>query len=514
MSTSILFVDGEQEVLQTLAHGYHSSAYHVHQAVTGQGALDLLQAHPVDILVTDLRLPDMDGLTLIQEATKQREGLQVVLLSGVEDRPQAIQVMTRFSVLGVQKPVHADELRMCIKRCIAAGKVQEKLRQQEEMLAIESSHRKRREKAANRTLAIRIAISALLETSLEPLPFPRQVEVMLDIILTIPWLAGLREGALFLPDDDTGNLRMAGHKNFPEAQCISCAEVPLGHCLCGKAGKQRKIIFTAQVDDAHAIRFKGMTPHGHYCVPVVGRKRLLGVLCLHVPPGHPHRADDDALLTTISQTLALILEHKQAEAELKRAGEQLRFMAYHDPLTGLHNRQYFDVAFSKIFVALQNSNRRRNEPAFRGAFLAILDIDHFKKVNDTYGHLMGDEVLVLFARIMGDCFRDKDAIFRFGGEEFVVLLNDVTADMALSALNRFRSKVAAYPFPQVGQVTVSIGAVQIEPGELAGTLIEMADKALYYSKGNGRNQVNMYHLLTEAGHLEEVRHETTEVDLW
>ncbi|MBF0400601.1 MAG: diguanylate cyclase [Magnetococcales bacterium] len=514
MSTSVLFVEDEQATLDELVLGYKSSSHAVYQALSGQQALNILQAHPIDILVMDVQLPDMDGLALIQRATEIRDGLQIILMSGSEERLLAIQAMTRYTALAIQKPVHSDELHICIKRCVAAKKVQKKLCQQEEMLLLETTHRKRREKAANRTMAIRIAISALLESSLEPLAFSKQVEVMLDIILTIPWLAGLQEGALFLMDESSGSLRMIGQKNLPELQRTQCSEMALGHCLCGKAAKQRKIIFTSQVDDDHVVRFDGMPPHGHYCVPIVGKKSLLGVLCLHLPAGHPHHADDDALLTTISHTLALILEHKQAEAELKKAGDQLRFMAYHDPLTGLNNRQYFDVTFNKVFLALQNTNRRQNEQPFRGAFLAILDIDHFKKVNDTYGHMMGDEVLVLFARIMNECFRDKDALFRFGGEEFVVLLNDVDADMAVSALNRFRTQVESYPFPQVGRVTVSIGAVRIEPGELAGTLIEKADKALYYSKGNGRNQVNLYNVLIEAGLLEDVSHETEEVDLW
>ncbi|MBF0459878.1 MAG: diguanylate cyclase [Magnetococcales bacterium] len=514
MSISVLFLEDDQDILDLLLPEYRSLDYTVYQALSGHEALAILQAHPIDILVTVLHTPDMDGLTWIQQAIDQKNDLQIILMCTLEDRLLAVQAMAHHAVIAVQKPVHRDELRIHMERCREIKKTQKTLRQKEALLTIEAMDLKQAEKIAERALTIRIAISALLETSLEPLSLEKHVAVILEIILAVPWLSGLRMGALFLMDEITGTLQMVGQKNLPEPLLTLCAEVPLGKCLCGQAGQSHELIFTDQVDARHEIGFAAMTPHGHYCVPIVNKERLLGVLCLHMPAGHQHKQDEDALLSTISNTLALILEHRRTESDLRKAEERLRFMAYHDPLTGLRNRQFFDTAFGKIFTILQNVGRRQHERPFQGAFLAMLDIDHFKKVNDTYGHLMGDEVLVLFARIMTECFRDKDATFRFGGEEFVVLLNDISPETAEVVLNRFRKAVESYAFPQVGRVTVSIGAVQIEAGELAGTLIEKADLALYHSKSNGRNQVNLYHMLVAAGHLEAVSHGTEEIDLW
>lgn len=362
-------------------------------------------------------------------------------------------------------------------------------------------------------IATRIAISALLETSIESLPLDKQVDAILAIILSVPWFSGLRKGAFFLFDASDNQLHMVGHLGLAEPLLTTCAQVPLGRCLCGKAALSREILFVNHVNDAHETRCDGMQPHGHYCLPILNNERLLGLLCLYLPAGHQRKPEEDALLSTIHNTLALIFERRRVEDELKKAQDRLRFMAYHDPLTGLHNRQYFDITFEKLFATLQQANRRQDATTVQSAFLAIFDIDHFKRVNDTYGHLMGDEVLVLFARIMEESFRDRDALFRFGGEEFLVLLNALSSEDVERALNRFRQAIESYPFSQVGQVTVSIGAVGILPGELAGTLIEKADKALYYSKENGRNQVNFYHLLVAAGHLESVDHDT-DVELW
>lgn len=487
------------------------------RAANGPEGLAVLHAQPVDLLIIDGSPSDGSGVQLATRAMALQPGLQVILLIEPEEWVNGTRWQgesTHPMMVAMEQSTRVNDLRAAVNRCLEFKKLREALQQNAARLHSEMENRKQAEEFADRALTTRIAISALLETGLESMALSRQIEVILDIILTIPWFSGLRKGVFFLMDNQTGQLRLAGQRYLTESIVSSCAQVPLGHCLCGRAAQRQEIVFSGSLSDEHENRYEGIQPHGHYCVPVVSKGHLLGVLCLYVPDGHQWRSDEEALLTTISHTLALILEHRQIESELGKAEEQLRFMAYHDPLTGLHNRQSFDQTFNKLFLALQSPNRRHNESAFQGSFLTIFDIDHFKKVNDTYGHLIGDEVLVLFARLMTDCFRENDATFRFGGEEFVVLLNDIAPDSVGAVLNRFRRSVEEYDFPQVGRVTVSIGAVQIEPGELAGSLTEKADKALYFSKSNGRNQVNLYHQLVAAGHLEEVVRETEEVDLW
>ena len=158
-----------------------------------------------------------------------------------------------------------------------------------------------------------------------------------------------------------------------------------------------------------------------------------------------------------------------------------------DQLTGLLNRQTFDSLLFKIISSIGKDSE--NE---RQSFIAVLDIDHFKRVNDTYGHLYGDEVLLHFSQIMERRFRYTDYLFRFGGEEFIVLLNGTNRKGAETALERFRTDIESYMFPAVGKVTVSSGCTQIDSGVLPTTLIDMADKALYEAKETGRNKVVFY----------------------
>ena len=143
----------------------------------------------------------------------------------------------------------------------------------------------------------------------------------------------------------------------------------------------------------------------------------------------------------------------------------------------------------------------------------MIDIDHFKRVNDRFGHLYGDEVLILMANLLRTSFRAYDRIFRFGGEEFVVLLRSATEGKALQVLERFREKVQAYDFPQVGQVTVSIGFASIGAGAPI-EIVGRADQALYFAKEHGRNQVCFYdHLLAQGalGSNTRVTHEDVEL---
>lgn len=180
-----------------------------------------------------------------------------------------------------------------------------------------------------------------------------------------------------------------------------------------------------------------------------------------------------------------------------------------DALTGLFNRKTFDEQFarrggiSSAAVATAPSaeadgSQERDEPLRH--WLAVVDIDHFKQVNDRFGHLYGDEVLILIANILRSSFRSHDRIFRFGGEEFVVLLRSTTLATAHKAFNRFRAAVQEYRFPQVGQVTVSLGFASTERGAPV-EILGQADQALYYAKEHGRNRVCYYDDLVSEGHL-------------
>ncbi|WP_199710682.1 GGDEF domain-containing protein [Noviherbaspirillum cavernae] len=188
-----------------------------------------------------------------------------------------------------------------------------------------------------------------------------------------------------------------------------------------------------------------------------------------------------------------------------------------DSLTGLLNRKTFDEKFSRLLAASapegaphESEDERRHHAKAASQWLAVVDIDHFKRVNDQFGHLYGDEVLILVANLLRSSFRAHDRVFRFGGEEFVVLLRSTTLEEAHRIFERFRISVEQHAFPQVGQVTVSLGFACITQ-ESPVVILGHADQALYYAKENGRNRVCYYDGLVSSGLLHsEMANDTVE----
>lgn len=182
-----------------------------------------------------------------------------------------------------------------------------------------------------------------------------------------------------------------------------------------------------------------------------------------------------------------------------------------DSLTGLLNRKTFDDQLAKMLhpaaepaAPLPGQQERRQHVDTEKQWLAVVDVDHFKLVNDKFGHLYGDEVLILIANLLQSSFRSQDRVFRFGGEEFVVLLRSTSLENAQRIIDRFRTNVASHDFPQVGTVTVSVGFVSISAYESPVIILGRADQALYYAKSNGRNQACHYDQLVTSGKLHTV----------
>lgn len=203
--------------------------------------------------------------------------------------------------------------------------------------------------------------------------------------------------------------------------------------------------------------------------------------------------------------------------------------AQRDELTGLLNRKTFDDNMHRVIARslahTQNDDRedRRASPFTPDReqperpvhhHIAMVDIDHFKSINDQFGHLVGDEVILAVANRLRECIRDTDLIYRFGGEEFVIILTGVDHKGATSALERLRQTLADTPFPRADRVTISYGMAEVQPGIQAHQLLDRADSALYFSKQNGRNQGHYYEDLLAAGKVAPVADQTGDVELF
>ncbi|RJE76511.1 GGDEF domain-containing protein [Pseudoalteromonas citrea] len=191
-----------------------------------------------------------------------------------------------------------------------------------------------------------------------------------------------------------------------------------------------------------------------------------------------------------------------------------------DKLTGLLNRQTFEKKLKQLMekqVIKQHKtvwqSDLRNQHQGATSWLAMVDIDHFKKVNDNYGHVCGDEVLLLLAQKMRQFFRSSDLLFRFGGEEFVMVFEPTDYDSIHKKLAEFMDLVRGTHFPFVKKLTISVGMSRISPYDFPITVLENADKALYYAKENGRDKLCFYEELI-ANKLIECHQESNDIDLF
>jgi len=175
-----------------------------------------------------------------------------------------------------------------------------------------------------------------------------------------------------------------------------------------------------------------------------------------------------------------------------------------DKLTGLLNRRTLEERLSRCFSIMPDT------PVEITAWVAIIDLDHFKQVNDRFGHMIGDEVLLLFAQQMSNYFSCNEQLFRFGGEEFVILLPQQTMEQCQATLEGFRLHINSFRFPQITNLTFSCGVCGVTPQEYLPTIMDHADSALYYAKEKGRNQIHFF----DAKCLDDYRNGQDDVELF
>jgi len=214
-------------------------------------------------------------------------------------------------------------------------------------------------------------------------------------------------------------------------------------------------------------------------LPLRAGGQVFGLLALYRAKGRPLGKDQVQTLYAAVNHLALALKNAALF-------HQAKIRADRDCLTRIHNRRAFD---ERLMEELRRHQRYRHPMT-----LLMLDIDHFKRVNDRFGHLVGDQVLREVGRLLSEAIRGTDFTARFGGEEFAIILPQTTEEQSRVLAERLRAQIAETVFSHDGQsfsITVSIGVSAVQPGALTrrNELLEKADKALYQAKNLGRNQV-------------------------
>ncbi|EAU54381.1 diguanylate cyclase domain-containing protein [Mariprofundus ferrooxydans] len=331
--------------------------------------------------------------------------------------------------------------------------------------------RKQAQQEIELTLHVQRVLDTILNISLPPLTLTEVTLKALDAILSIPAFSLLSQGSIFLVVKGERKLEMVAQRNLPDSLLQSCGMLPFGRCLCGKAAATRQLIYVNHLDEQHEIVYDGIQPHGHYCIPIETEGELFGVLNIYVDVEHVSDESEKKFLKTVADTLAVVIERKQSE-------ERLQQLAHNDMLTGLPNRTLFYDRLNQALALAQ-----RHKQAFAVMFL---DLDHFKEINDTLGHDMGDLLLREAATRLRSCVRSMDTVARMGGDEFTIILTETAVREAVEKVAEKLLRELQQPFSLNGEIRhvgCSIGiALYPKHGLDSETLIKHADIAMYDAK--------------------------------
>ena len=333
------------------------------------------------------------------------------------------------------------------------------------------SARKKEQEKIEQALNVARVLDTILNISLPSLMIQEVLRKSLDAILSIPLFSLLKKGAILVASEDEHMLTMEAHSNLPEPLLESCNSLLPGTCLCGQAITCHEVVFNSGLHEQDDIKHHDMEHHGHYCVPILSTGRLLGVFSAYVPADHVEDESAKTFLKTVADTLAVVIERKRNEEKFKK-------MAHYDNLTGLPNRVLFYDRMEQTLALAQRNNQK--------FAVFFLDLDHFKNINDTLGHDMGDVVLMETASRLLACVRSMDTVARMGGDEFTIIVTEVKNLESVENVATKIIKALQEPFELKGAsytISCSIGIAMFpDHGVDTENMIKAADMAMYQAK--------------------------------
>jgi len=294
----------------------------------------------------------------------------------------------------------------------------------------------------------------------------------------------LDQFCLMLIDEDTDELVIQASHGMP-GQVGKTGVVCARKGMSSKVARGGKPVMIADVaGEGEFFYFEGShIGKGSYLGVPLKRKdgSVLGVLNAHKPEGESFGDAELRLFEAVASHVSVAIDNALTF-------KQTRELSHRDDLTDLYNRRYFFERFDREVY--------RDDRYYHDISLLMLDIDNFKRLNDSHGHLQGDEVLKKLAKIIEDKVRKADVVARYGGEEFLVLLPETDREGAICVAEKLRARIEKNEFGNGGpddpsiHITVTVGVAAYPEDALeAGSLLDRVDKALYYGKALGRNQV-------------------------
>jgi two-component system cell cycle response regulator len=484
----ILIADEDEALSRTVSWLLREQGYEVAVAPGGARVIESLEAHAPDLLMVDVQMREVDGYDLLRRvnADARWHDMPVLVVSALPAEEAMTQLLSLGATDFISKPFHVREL-------LARIRVQLRIRQ--ELLHARSALKstqveltRARAEAESRRKMVDILHEVTGDFSSEELYqiLVRRVARALDIshcslILARP---GDETGIVAAAYEAPGLTRLEVRlERYPEIQ----SALETGEPVLIEDVDQSALYNDVRLEWAATgtmVPFRSVI-----ALPFRLDGEQAGVIFLRTLLDEPPlgRSDVEFADTVVRAAVAAIRRAQMIEST--RADKaRLEVLALTDPLTQTHNRR---ALMERLTAELERARRYALQLS-----MLMIDLDHFKAVNDSYGHVVGDEVLRGVSRILQREARAVDVVARFGGEEFVVVLPETGEEGAMSLAERIRSRVAETP-PLAGgeygwlRVTVSIGVATIPSPRVNSPedLIALADEALYRAKAQGRNRV-------------------------
>jgi diguanylate cyclase (GGDEF)-like protein len=453
---SILIIDDDHNLRRTLCDILTANGYITHAAISGTEGLTLLEEHCIKLALIDLNLPDISGIEVLDRIKADYQTTEAIILTGNATLSSAIEATNRGAFSYLVKPYEIGQLLLNIRRAMEQGTAKENIARHQSAL-----------EAKNAELVALYEVSLAINRSIE---MESLLSGVLQALLKMELFRFEHKGAAFVMFENT--LRLVSHIGLSEAQLKLCVSTLNKECLCGLAASSGEILHcqNSYEDPRHTIRYPGMTKHGNIVLPLKTHDKIVGVLSLYICPDTEISEMGFMLLSTLANQIGIAVNNAQLYEEAKTD-------SLHDHLTGLPNRRFLQIQMEKIVEA---TNRY-------GEYLSVimLDIDHFKRYNDTQGHVQGDRLLVKLSGILSKEIRCSDFVFRYGGEEFLIILPRTNSQLASEVAERLRRLVETET-----DVTISLGiSTYRKDSGNADNLINSADDALYRAKQEGRNRI-------------------------
>lgn len=481
----VLVVDDDPDILTILRLVLGREGYEVLTANSGEESLAVIRSVNPAVCLVDFRLPDMSGLDLIRTARGIDKDLQFVAVTGQGSEKVAVDLMKAGAADYLAKPFEAAEIMAAVRRAFEERVIRtsKTYRDLARDLAEKNDLLERQMGELNRRMSETTTlyeVAKILTSKLD----------LTDVLTTVMNLAGqlfqAQAYSIRLLNEGAAQLELMAHFGLSEEYCRR-GPIPLGASAAGMAALRGEPVQVNDVDtDARLLKGELARQEGLkslLCMPLLIRERCIGVMTFYHKYTHDFTPDEMQFFTTFAGTVSIAVDNARLYQEKAR-------LAVTDGLTGLYNHKYFHES-----LALELGRARRY--AYPVSLL-LLDIDHFKRYNDAYGHQAGDALLRQLALLFRKAARENDFVARYGGEEFAILLPQTDKREALVLAKRLCRKVERHRCEGEevlpgGRLTVSLGLASFpEDVELAQDLIHMADQALYLAKNQGRNRVQAY----------------------